>query len=637
MENSDFLAAAYGELQDCYGWITSFRADPNQTDVAAWGGHPWLGSSAQCELIDQRVEDNNFFCVATMRSPDRKRRSKEVFERLAVLMADDADPDDLVAKPSYIIETSPNNYQIGIFLDPEDPDTFDRDLIDGVLQRMAAESLIKADSSGNNVVRYGRLPTGSNTKARAGGNFRVRVVEMEPEYVYSLADATGAFGIDLDDIREQIKNRPAKAELRPMDVSDEAALYRMMLHPNPDERSYHEPLLRLSAKMLASGMFPGAVVNSLRAMGELVKPDREGPELDRWRHRFGSELSRMVAGAEKYAPDATPIEAGKLFSTFSEVLERTQNVSWIVKNLVPADSMGMIFGASGAYKSFLAIDMALHVSHGLEWAGNRTKPGSVAYMAAEGGSGIARRILAWHRKFGIEPPENLRICTTPLLLSAEDEVAMLKREIAGLDEIPSVIIIDTLSQTFNGDENSASDVGAYLRLINSEIRAGFNATVIVVHHTGHNAIERPRGSSALTANLDFVLGVFKPDPEMMQAKLIVTKMKDGDRLEDMYFDLSRLVLGVDQDGDEVSSLIAEHNPDVAGTKADTGKTSAYDAAILMLLNKRPATIEEIYIAAAKVKPNTRDVVTRGVKRRLEKMKDARLICESQPGIWAKQQ
>ena len=214
---------------------------------------------------------------------------------------------------------------------------------------------------------------------------------------------------------------------------------------------------------------------------------------------------------------------------------------------------------------------------------------------------------------------------------------MLKREIAGLDEIPSIIIIDTLSQTFNGDENSASDVGAYLRLINSEIRAGFNATVIVIHHTGHNATERPRGSSALTANLDFVLGVFKPDPEMMQAKLIVTKMKDGDRLEDMYFDLSRLVLGVDQDGDEVSSLIAEHNPDVAGTKTDTGKTSTYDAAILMLLNKRAATIEEIYTAAAKVKPNTRDVVTRGVKRRLEKMRDARLICESQPGIWIKQQ
>ena len=148
---------------------------------------------------------------------------------------------------------------------------------------------------------------------------------------------------------------------------------------------------------------------------------------------------------------------------------------------------------------------------------------------------------------------------TPLLLTAQDEMARLKAAIGKLPQPPSVVIIDTLSQTFSGDENSSSDIGTYLRMINSEIRASFNCTVIVIHHTGHSAAERPRGSSAITANLDFVLGVFKPDPEASRAKVGVHKMKDGDKVDDLYFNMTRLVLGEDSDGDEISSLVAAHD------------------------------------------------------------------------------
>ncbi|MSP95445.1 MAG: hypothetical protein EXR00_09265, partial [Alphaproteobacteria bacterium] len=73
-----------------------------------------------------------------------------------------------------------------------------------------------------------------------------------------------------------------------------------------------------------------------------------------------------------------------------EVLAR--NSKWLIRNLIPEDAIGMFFGASGTYKSFITIDLALHVAHGLKWCGARTQRGLVLFIAAEGGGGIYRRI-----------------------------------------------------------------------------------------------------------------------------------------------------------------------------------------------------------------------------------------------------
>ena len=155
---------------------------------------------------------------------------------------------------------------------------------------------------------------------------------------------------------------------------------------------------------------------------------------------------------------------------------------------------------------------------------------------------------------------NFYICKKPLMLSDEQQLAKLRGAIKALPAPPSLIVIDTLAQTFDGDENASSVVSAYLRLINSELREPFGATVIVVHHTGHNDDKRPRGSSAFTANLDFVLKAVRPSEDAMQTKLTITKMKDGERLSDLHFSLTKEHLGFDEDGDAIASLVATHEP-----------------------------------------------------------------------------
>jgi hypothetical protein len=410
-------------------------------------------------------------------------------------------------------------------------------------------------------------------------------------------------------------------------------LYKSLITTNMDERSYHDPLLKLSSMMIAAGMAPGAVVNNLRSLMLATRPET-GADLARWEARFGQDLSRMVASAQKYAPSEeriAEIAPGGLFMGMEALGDLTRNVRWAVKGLVPEDSMGMIFGASGTYKSFIAIDLAMHMVHEMEWAGKRTKKGAIAYLAAEGGAGIYRRLLAWHNQFGLVPDDSINICITPLLLSASEEVAAMKAAIAALPERPKLVVIDTLSQTFNGDENSSSDIGDYLRMINTEIRAAFNCTVIVVHHTGHSAAERPRGSSAITANLDFILGVFRPDPERPIARLSVHKMKDGDKVDDLYFEMTRSVLGHDEDGDEISSLVARHTaaPDV---NEGNGRFSKYDALCVKALASG-GLVSEHDIKKLADKGDNETAVTKGIKRALDGMFKRGLIKSIGSGVW----
>ena len=51
---------------------------------------------------------------------------------------------------------------------------------------------------------------------------------------------------------------------------------------------------------------------------------------------------------------------------------------WLVKNVLPVGSQGVLFGPSGSGKSFVALDMALSLATGQPWQGLEVKQGPVA-------------------------------------------------------------------------------------------------------------------------------------------------------------------------------------------------------------------------------------------------------------------
>ena len=229
---------------------------------------------------------------------------------------------------------------------------------------------------------------------------------------------------------------------------------------------------------------------------------------------------------------------------------------WLVKHVVPADAIGMLFGGSGTFKSFLALDLACHVAHGMPWMGRRTLQGPVIYIAAEGGTGLWKRIDGWHRARRARTAQ-APLFVVPMALDLSADAWRVVEAAQGLGVAPALVVVDTLSQTYAGEENSANEMAAYLRELGVRFRALWGCSVLLIHHSGHAATERPRGSSAIRANVDFLLGVHRDEKEML-ATLSCIKQKDGELFQDATFALGAHDLGNDADGDKVTTLVARH-------------------------------------------------------------------------------
>ena len=254
------------------------------------------------------------------------------------------------------------------------------------------------------------------------------------------------------------------------------------------------------------------------------------------------------AGGEAAAAEPLPL------LTLEQLRAHSQSVKWLVKHVIPSESIGVLFGGSGTFKSFIAIDLAMHVAHGLNWLGHKTQRGTVLIIAAEGGAGLWKRVVAWHRTHRLKYTD-AAVYVLPVGLDLLTDASRVAEAVAGLGIKPDLVIVDTLSQTFGGEENSASDVAAYLRELGLWFRQSWLAAVLVVHHTGHQATERPRGSSVIRSNVDFMFGAFRDEKEML-ATVEGVKQKDGDLLKPTGFAMKVVELAIDEDGDPITSLVA---------------------------------------------------------------------------------
>jgi hypothetical protein len=234
-----------------------------------------------------------------------------------------------------------------------------------------------------------------------------------------------------------------------------------------------------------------------------------------------------------------------------------ERVRWCVKGVIPAASVGMLFGGSGTFKSFVALDAALHVAHGLPWLGRITKQQQVLYIAAEGGAGLWSRISAWHKNRRLKVDDDSPLRVLPMAVDLTQDAWRVVETAQALGVTPGLVVVDTLSQTYSGEENSANEMAAYLRELGLRFASLWGAAVLLVHHTGHAATERPRGSSAIRANLDYLLGCHRDEREML-ATVSCAKQKDGELFSDASFGMQVVELGVDEDGDKITSLVARH-------------------------------------------------------------------------------
>lgn len=280
-------------------------------------------------------------------------------------------------------------------------------------------------------------------------------------------------------------------------------------------------------------------------------------------------------------PDNTGQSSFKFVSA-GNLMGRTISHDWQIKSLIEHGNTGQIFGPTGSAKSFVVLDMGYCVASGLDYCGLPTKQGNVVYICGEGFSGLTRRLKALQGKYKANIESKFFISEQPgafMDIGVTSEVSEAIKAIGGV----SLVIIDTYHRNMGGgSENSADDFGTVLRNIDTFLKP-LGVTVLIIHHSGHGVTDRSRGSSALRAAWDFE---YQTSLSGSYLTLTNTKMKDGSTPPPMAFNLVQVELGIDEDGDPITSAYVDYSGEVTvKTCIKRKKLSASDGAILTRLDE----------------------------------------------------
>ena len=530
MTNSDFLAEVYGDLGDNeFGWITTFRADPGNAPPLVWGGRFYKGTTNQAALIDNAQDDNAYFCTAVLQPTEDGEffRRKDCFVRLAVLTLDDV-PIEEVSSCSYALQTSPGKHQVGIFLDCDDPDTYNRQLIDRVMSSLAARGRSN-DASGNACVRYVRLPIGTNTKPRAAGPWKVQMVVWAPNIRWTLADACAAFGIDLDNLRMAAAiERTATSSKGSGTGTHAGEMIVGLTDPQPEARAYHDNITRLAASLISGGMFPGAAVEFLYSLMDQAKPSaRDEEQLRRWEQRR-AEIPRAVKSAEKFAPEErkapqitvnlglSPTEqaptptSGDLQPLDWATLQHTEPepTHWRVEGWLPERTVTLLAANGGVGKSNLSLQMGVAMATGSEFIGVATKPSRVLVISGEDeGRTVHFRVANICSDLAI-PMSSL--AGRMMVYDMTQTDCVLWRDSAPTERMQwladavvrhkaEVVIIDNASDVFADNENDRTCVRGFMRCLNT-IAHGTGAAMLLLAHVDKASV---RAGAGLDSNSTF--------------------------------------------------------------------------------------------------------------------------------------
>ncbi len=250
---------------------------------------------------------------------------------------------------------------------------------------------------------------------------------------------------------------------------------------------------------------------------------------------------------------------GRYHVLSADELARQQPLTWAIKGVLPATGLAVLYGQSGAGKSFLAIDLATTVAAGDPyWFGFRVHTRPVTIVALEGQAGLSKRVSAWAQHHDREVPHGLRFVVQPFDLREASAVEALADAICATGGAGGMVVIDTMARAAPGmDENGSQDMGAVIEAA-SRLQDLIGGLVILVAHAGKDSNKGPRGHSSLFAAADAVLEV-RRDAESRSWR--VEKSKDDADGESFAFKLAMVKLGTDEDLEDITSCVVVPSPD----------------------------------------------------------------------------
>jgi hypothetical protein len=233
----------------------------------------------------------------------------------------------------------------------------------------------------------------------------------------------------------------------------------------------------------------------------------------------------------------------------------------LVKRFLERQQISIWIGQSGCGKTFLMLDLSLHVAAGLDWFGRRVEQGVVVYVAAEAGRSIINRVAAFRREHKLEGQDIPFVAVTSSVDLCHAAVGDVDRLIAAIREaaqgrVVALVVIDTVSRALaGGNENAPDDMGAFMRSMD-RLRDELQTHIAAVHHLGKEAAKGGRGHSLLRCGVDTEIEIDRSEATGI-ATAIITKQRDGPTDDQIAFQLRQVVLGLNEDRHPVTSCVVD--------------------------------------------------------------------------------
>ena len=223
LTNADFIAEVFHKLPD--GASPAVCSKTGEPTTGGWPATRWDPSTGTLD-----VNRNNYFNYSsfTLSSDGQFNVRKENFAAMHCAVLDDVGtkiPSETLGEitPSWKLETSPGNYQVGFIL--SDPVT-DLTAVVQLQKAIIAKGLSDPGTTGPS--HYVRLPVAINGKqkyATADGRpFRCRLTEWRPEVRFSVDRLVESLGLELEPV-----------ELQPSDEQSGVFIANDVLIPSAQE------------------------------------------------------------------------------------------------------------------------------------------------------------------------------------------------------------------------------------------------------------------------------------------------------------------------------------------------------------------------------------------------------------------
>jgi RecA-family ATPase len=171
----------------------------------------------------------------------------------------------------------------------------------------------------------------------------------------------------------------------------------------------------------------------------------------------------------------------------------------------------VLYGEPGSGKTWVAVDIAMHVATARRWHWERHNGGpklddectparEVIYYSEVPDALAKKRVKPWCERYGVELASvPFRVLKTPPDIANPARVTELIDTLRQQGARPGVIVIDTVARVMDYSGLDEDNKG-FGRLVTAcdMLRDAFGCAVVLVHHTAVANSGRPRGGGALT-------------------------------------------------------------------------------------------------------------------------------------------